>query len=89
MDVIVDIAPLDGSGPLQTDLVLLLKCEKSVNWVIQARDVIGKLEILVCKGLCVLVTHWLGGQGVPFEASYLVAKGTGTVTELIVRYGTG
>ncbi|XP_061098384.1 transforming growth factor beta receptor type 3-like isoform X1 [Conger conger] len=46
VDVIVDIAPLDGHGPLQTDLVLLLKCDKSVNWVINARDVTGKLEIL-------------------------------------------
>ncbi|XP_064194235.1 transforming growth factor beta receptor type 3-like isoform X1 [Anguilla rostrata] len=46
VDVIVDIGPLDGNGPLRRDLVLLLKCGKSVNWVIEAHGVTGKLEIL-------------------------------------------
>ncbi|KAJ8270162.1 hypothetical protein GJAV_G00111030 [Gymnothorax javanicus] len=46
VDVTVDVGPLDGQGPLHRDLVLLLKCEKSVNWVIQVRDVTGKLQIL-------------------------------------------
>ncbi|KAJ8406409.1 hypothetical protein AAFF_G00306400 [Aldrovandia affinis] len=51
VDVIVDIGPLDADGPLHRDLVLLLKCEKSVNWVIQAHRVIGKLEILTSDSI--------------------------------------
>ncbi|XDV35900.1 hypothetical protein PO909_005763 [Leuciscus waleckii] len=46
VDVIVDLRPLDGDAPLHRDIVLLLKCEKSVNWVIKAHSVIGKLEIV-------------------------------------------
>uniref|UniRef100_A0A8C2JCW3 Transforming growth factor, beta receptor III n=1 Tax=Cyprinus carpio TaxID=7962 RepID=A0A8C2JCW3_CYPCA len=45
VDVIVDLRPLDGDAPLHRDVVLLLKCEKSVNWVIKAHSVIGKLDI--------------------------------------------
>lgn len=47
VDVIVDLRPLDGDAPLHRDVVLLLKCEKSVNWVIKAHSVIGKLDIVV------------------------------------------
>uniref|UniRef100_A0A9J8A9V0 Transforming growth factor, beta receptor III n=1 Tax=Cyprinus carpio carpio TaxID=630221 RepID=A0A9J8A9V0_CYPCA len=46
VDVIVDLRPLDGDAPLHRDVVLLLKCEKSVNWVIKAHSVIGKLDIV-------------------------------------------
>ncbi|KAG9334072.1 hypothetical protein JZ751_009164 [Albula glossodonta] len=46
VDVIVDIGPLEADRPVQRDLLLLLKCEKSVNWVIQAHGVTGKLTIL-------------------------------------------
>ncbi|XP_059416456.1 transforming growth factor beta receptor type 3-like isoform X1 [Carassius carassius] len=46
VDVIVDLRPLDGGSPLHRDVVLLLKCEKSVNWVIKAHSVIGKLDIV-------------------------------------------
>lgn len=48
VDVIVEVRPLDPHRPLQRDLVLLLKCEKSVNWVIKSHDVIGTLDIVVC-----------------------------------------
>lgn len=46
VDVIVDIRPLEDA-PLQRDVVLLLKCAKSVNWVIKAHRVIGKLAVVV------------------------------------------
>ncbi|XP_051569113.1 transforming growth factor beta receptor type 3-like isoform X2 [Myxocyprinus asiaticus] len=46
VDVFVDLRPLDGGAPLHRDVVLLLKCEKSVNWVIKAHSVIGKLNIV-------------------------------------------
>lgn len=46
VDVIVDIRPLDGDLPLHRDVVLLLKCEKSVNWVIKSHRIIGKLDIM-------------------------------------------
>ncbi|XP_067229158.1 transforming growth factor beta receptor type 3 isoform X1 [Chanodichthys erythropterus] len=46
VDVIVDLRPLDGDGPLHRDIVLILKCEKPVNWVIKAHSIIGKLDIV-------------------------------------------
>ncbi|KAG7456698.1 hypothetical protein MATL_G00238690 [Megalops atlanticus] len=46
VDVTVDIRTLDEGRPLHRDLVLVLKCEKSVNWVIQAQGVTGKLDVL-------------------------------------------
>lgn len=47
VDVIVDIRPLDGDAPLHHNIVLILKCEKPVNWVIKAHSIIGKLDIVV------------------------------------------
>uniref|UniRef100_A0A667WXV7 Transforming growth factor, beta receptor III n=1 Tax=Myripristis murdjan TaxID=586833 RepID=A0A667WXV7_9TELE len=44
VDVIVDLRPLEDDAPLHRDVVLLLKCAKSVNWVIKAHSVTGKLE---------------------------------------------
>ncbi|XP_049910612.1 transforming growth factor beta receptor type 3 [Epinephelus moara] len=46
VDVIVDLRPLEDDAPLHRDVVLLLKCAKSVNWVIKAHSVIGKLEVV-------------------------------------------
>uniref|UniRef100_A0A8C2ZNM8 Transforming growth factor, beta receptor III n=1 Tax=Cyclopterus lumpus TaxID=8103 RepID=A0A8C2ZNM8_CYCLU len=46
VDVIVDLRPLEDDAPLHRDVVLLLKCTKSVNWVIKAHSVIGKLEVV-------------------------------------------
>lgn len=43
----MDIRPLEDDAPLHRDVVLLLKCAKSVNWVIKAHSVIGRLDILV------------------------------------------
>ncbi|XP_071005801.1 transforming growth factor beta receptor type 3 [Oncorhynchus clarkii lewisi] len=46
VDVIVDLRPLEADVPLKRKVVLLLKCEKSVNWVIKAHSVIGKLDVV-------------------------------------------
>ncbi|XP_042339678.1 transforming growth factor beta receptor type 3 [Plectropomus leopardus] len=46
VDVIVDLRPLEDDAPLHRDVVLLLKCAKSVNWVIKAHNVIGKLDVV-------------------------------------------
>ncbi|XP_071343337.1 transforming growth factor beta receptor type 3 [Trachinotus anak] len=46
VDVIVDLRPLEDDAPLHRDVVLLLKCSKSVNWVIKAHRVIGKLDVV-------------------------------------------
>ncbi|XP_073332386.1 transforming growth factor beta receptor type 3 [Pagrus major] len=46
VDVIVELRPLEDDGPLHRDVVLVLKCAKSVNWVIKAHSVIGKLDVV-------------------------------------------
>ncbi|XP_069497883.1 transforming growth factor beta receptor type 3 isoform X2 [Ambystoma mexicanum] len=45
VDIIIDIRPLLPDAMLVRDLVLILKCEKAVNWVIKSHDVQGKLEV--------------------------------------------
>lgn len=47
VDVMVELRPLEDGAPLHRDVVLLLKCAKSVHWVIKAHSVIGKLDIVV------------------------------------------
>uniref|UniRef100_A0A7N8XEJ3 Transforming growth factor, beta receptor III n=1 Tax=Mastacembelus armatus TaxID=205130 RepID=A0A7N8XEJ3_9TELE len=47
VDVIVDLRPLEDGAPLHRDVILLLKCSKSVNWVIKPHSVIGKLKVVV------------------------------------------
>ncbi|KAL3046848.1 hypothetical protein OYC64_021133 [Pagothenia borchgrevinki] len=46
VDVIVDLRPLDDDAPLHRNVILLLKCAKSVNWVIKAHSVIGNLVVV-------------------------------------------
>ncbi|KAF4079279.1 hypothetical protein AMELA_G00191150 [Ameiurus melas] len=46
VDVTVDLRPMDPEIPLHRDIVLLLRCEKSVNWVIKAHSIIGRLHIV-------------------------------------------
>lgn len=46
VDVIVELRPLEDDAPLHRDVVLLLKCAKSVNWVIKAHSVIGALHVV-------------------------------------------
>lgn len=47
VDVTVDLRPEELEIPLHRDIVLLLRCDKSVNWVIKAHSIIGKLHIVV------------------------------------------
>ncbi|MCI4375486.1 hypothetical protein PGIGA_G00110020 [Pangasianodon gigas] len=46
VDVTVDLRPVEPEIPLHRDIVLLLRCDKSVNWVIKAQSIIGKLHIV-------------------------------------------
>ncbi|XP_046905846.1 transforming growth factor beta receptor type 3 [Hypomesus transpacificus] len=46
VDVTVDLRPLELDLPLLRHIVLLLKCDRSVNWVIKAHNVIGKLDVV-------------------------------------------
>ncbi|CDQ74987.1 unnamed protein product [Oncorhynchus mykiss] len=46
VDVIVDLRPLGADVLLPRDIVLLLKCQKSVNWVIKAHSISGKLNVV-------------------------------------------
>uniref|UniRef100_A0A8C8S1E7 Transforming growth factor beta receptor 3 n=1 Tax=Pelusios castaneus TaxID=367368 RepID=A0A8C8S1E7_9SAUR len=46
VDIIIDIRPSQPDITLVRDLVLILKCKKSVNWVIKSHDVQGKLEVI-------------------------------------------
>ncbi|XP_069560084.1 transforming growth factor beta receptor type 3 [Brachyistius frenatus] len=46
VDVVVDLQPLKDDAPLIRDIVLLLKCAKSVNWVVKAHNVIGRLDVV-------------------------------------------
>ncbi|KAL1022638.1 hypothetical protein UPYG_G00030340 [Umbra pygmaea] len=46
VDVTVDMSPLEKEVPVHRDVVLLLKCDKSVNWVIKAHNIIGKLTVV-------------------------------------------
>nr|XP_020465683.1 transforming growth factor beta receptor type 3 [Monopterus albus] len=46
VDVIVDIQPLEDVVPVHRDIVLLLKCARSVNWVIKAHGVTGNLNMV-------------------------------------------
>lgn len=47
VDVIVELQPLESDALLHRDIVLLLKCAKSVNWVVKVHSVVGKLDIVV------------------------------------------
>ncbi|XP_071983851.1 transforming growth factor beta receptor type 3 isoform X2 [Engystomops pustulosus] len=46
VDIIVDISPRHPDVTLVKSLVLILKCSKSVNWVIRTSNIHGKLEVL-------------------------------------------
>ncbi|KAM9384047.1 transforming growth factor beta receptor type 3 isoform 2-T2 [Pholidichthys leucotaenia] len=53
VDVIVDLQPLKDGALVFRDVVLVLKCAKSVNWVIKAHNVIGKLDVVASDTLTV------------------------------------
>ncbi|XP_047230998.1 transforming growth factor beta receptor type 3 isoform X2 [Girardinichthys multiradiatus] len=46
VDVIVDIRPLKDDGLVLRDIVLVLKCAKSVHWVVKAHNVKGILNVV-------------------------------------------
>lgn len=47
VDIIVDIRPAREDPEVVKNLVLILKCKKSVNWVIKSFDVKGNLKVIV------------------------------------------
>ncbi|XP_061489642.1 transforming growth factor beta receptor type 3 [Rhineura floridana] len=51
VDIIIDIRPSRPDTTLVRDLVLVLKCRKSVNWVIKSHDVKGKLEAVAANSV--------------------------------------
>nr|XP_057929492.1 transforming growth factor beta receptor type 3 isoform X2 [Doryrhamphus excisus] len=53
VDVIVELRPLEDDAPLHRDVVLLLKCTKSVNWVIKSHNVVGKLSVVASDSVSV------------------------------------
>nr|XP_006001135.1 PREDICTED: transforming growth factor beta receptor type 3 isoform X1 [Latimeria chalumnae] len=67
VDIIIDIRPLQPNTVLLRNLVLILKCEKSVNWVIKSQNIEGKLEVLASNSV---------GLGKVFEKSMSVTKST-------------
>lgn len=51
VDIIIDIRPSRPDTTLVRDLVLILKCRKSVNWVIKSHDIKGKLEVIATNSV--------------------------------------
>lgn len=46
VDIIIDIMPSNPDAKLSKNLVLILKCEKAVHWVIKTHNIAGKLHVL-------------------------------------------
>lgn len=47
VDIIIDIRPSRKDPEVVKNLILILKCKKSVNWVIKSFDVKGNLKVIV------------------------------------------
>ncbi|XP_067846016.1 transforming growth factor beta receptor type 3 isoform X2 [Heptranchias perlo] len=47
VDIVIDIRPVHADITLSRNILLILKCEKAVNWVINSHDVYGKLEVVI------------------------------------------
>uniref|UniRef100_A0A8C4T663 Transforming growth factor, beta receptor III n=1 Tax=Erpetoichthys calabaricus TaxID=27687 RepID=A0A8C4T663_ERPCA len=45
VDITVDVRPLEANTMVHRNLVLILKCEKPVNWVVKSHGVSGNLEV--------------------------------------------
>nr|XP_060629895.1 transforming growth factor beta receptor type 3 isoform X1 [Anolis sagrei ordinatus] len=65
VDIIIDIRPSRPDITLVRDLVLILKCRRSVNWVIKSHDVKGKLEAIAANSV---------GFGKESECSMVMTK---------------
>lgn len=72
VDIIIDIRPSRPDTTLVRDLVLILKCRKSVNWVIKSHDVQGRLEAIVSKYYPALQSG--GGTGAVNSSCLVVNK---------------
>ncbi|XP_003478980.2 transforming growth factor beta receptor type 3 [Cavia porcellus] len=46
VDIIIDIRPSPEDSAVVKNLILILKCKKSVNWVIKSFDVKGNLKVI-------------------------------------------
>ncbi|XP_057569158.1 transforming growth factor beta receptor type 3 isoform X3 [Hippopotamus amphibius kiboko] len=46
VDIIIDIRPSQKDPEVVKDLILILKCKKSVNWVIKSFDIKGNLKVI-------------------------------------------
>ncbi|XP_049575806.1 transforming growth factor beta receptor type 3 [Syngnathus scovelli] len=53
VEVIVELRPLEDDATLHRDVVLLLKCVKSVNWVIKSHNVVGKLTVVASDSISI------------------------------------
>lgn len=51
VDIIIDIRPSREHPEVVRNLILILKCKKSVNWVIKSFDVKGNLKVIVSMSL--------------------------------------
>ncbi|XP_007885358.1 transforming growth factor beta receptor type 3 isoform X2 [Callorhinchus milii] len=61
MDIIVDIRPLEAASSLHKNILLVLKCEKAVNWVINSRDIYGKLEVVASDSINIKINREMEG----------------------------
>ncbi|KAM4575515.1 transforming growth factor beta receptor type 3 [Fundulus diaphanus] len=53
VDVTVDLRPLKDGGLVFRDVILVLKCAKSVHWVVKAHDVKGNLVVVASNSVSV------------------------------------
>ncbi|GCC31258.1 transforming growth factor beta receptor type 3 [Chiloscyllium punctatum] len=47
VDIVIDIRPVHADTMISRNILLILKCGKAVNWVINTHEVNGKLEVIV------------------------------------------
>ncbi|XP_073932598.1 transforming growth factor beta receptor type 3 isoform X2 [Castor canadensis] len=65
VDIIIDIRPSREDSEVVKNLVLILKCKKSVNWVIKSFDVKGNLKVIAPNSI---------GFGKESERSMIMTK---------------
>uniref|UniRef100_A0A8C3WX13 Transforming growth factor beta receptor type 3 n=1 Tax=Catagonus wagneri TaxID=51154 RepID=A0A8C3WX13_9CETA len=65
VDIIIDIRPSRKDPELVKNLILILKCKKSVNWVIKSFDIKGNLKVLAPNSI---------GFGKESERSMIMTK---------------
>ncbi|XP_006831122.1 PREDICTED: transforming growth factor beta receptor type 3 [Chrysochloris asiatica] len=67
VDIIIDIRPFQKDPEVVKNLILILKCKKSVNWVIKSFDVKGNLKVIAPNSI---------GFGKESERSMTMTKST-------------